>query len=127
MYQRYALPKPGFEPEDAVHAASEIAGTDMSAFFQHYLTGKDPLPYDQDLAYAGIQVEKHTSSAAWLGATIDADSAGHALITNIIPGSPAEKDGLDRGDVITALDGKPLTAKDSTLQSRMATLETNSI
>jgi predicted metalloprotease with PDZ domain len=111
MYQRYALPKPGFEPDDAVHAASEIAGADMSAFFQHYLTGKDPLPYDQDLAYAGIQVEKHTSSAAWLGATIDADSGGHALITNIIPGSPAEKDGLDRGDVITALDGKPIDRK----------------
>ena len=32
MYQRYALPKPGFEPGDAVRAASEVAGTDMTSF-----------------------------------------------------------------------------------------------
>ena len=91
MYQRYALPKPGFESEDAVRAASEIAGTDMSPFFQHYLTGKDPLPYDRDFGYAGIQVEKHMSSAAWLGATIDADPAGHALVTNIFLAAQRKK------------------------------------
>src|SRR6266849_5164100 len=45
-YQRNALPKPGFEPDDAIRAASEIAGTDMSDFFRRYISGKDPLPYE---------------------------------------------------------------------------------
>ena len=111
MYQRYALPKPGFEPGDAVRAASEVAGTDMTSFFAHYVTGKDLPPYERDLAYAGIRLEQETSAAAWVGATLDTDPAGHVLITNIIPGSPAEHDGLDRGDVITALDGKAVDRK----------------
>ena len=111
MYQRYALPKPGFEPGDAVRAASEIAGTDMTSFFAHYVTGRDLPPYERDLAYAGIRLEQQTSVAAWVGATLDTDPAGHVLITNIIPGSPAERDGLDRGDVITALDGKAVDRK----------------
>jgi predicted metalloprotease with PDZ domain len=120
MYQRYALPKPGFEPGDAVRAASEIAGMDMSDFFARYVTGKDLPPYERDLAYAGIHIEGHTSNAAWLGATLDTDSSGHALITNIIPGSPAEEDGLDRGDVITALDGNAVDRKafDAALAAR---------
>ena len=62
LYSRYALPKPGFEPEDAVRAASEIAGTDMSDFFRQYITGKNPLPYEKYFAYAGIEVEKKSDT-----------------------------------------------------------------
>jgi predicted metalloprotease with PDZ domain len=41
LYQRYALPKPGFEPEDAVRAAGEVTGKDMSEFFRRYVSGKE--------------------------------------------------------------------------------------
>lgn len=106
MYQRYALPKPGFEPEDAIRAATETAGTDMSAFFRQYVTGKEPLPYERDFGYAGIRVEKSYSPDPWLGITVEPDQQRNLVIANVIPGSPAEKEGLDRGDVVIALDGK---------------------
>ena len=106
MYSRYALPKPGFEPQDAVRAASEVAGADMTAFFDRYVTGKDPLPYERDLAYAGIEAQTVARKQAWLGATFQSDSAGRAAVAAIIPGSPAETSGLDRGDSILAVDGK---------------------
>ena len=106
MYSRYALPKAGFEPADAVRAASEVAGADMSAFFERYVTGKDALPYQRDFAYAGIEVQTSAPKQAWLGATFQADSSGRATVANIVPGSPAEAGGLDRGDAIIAIDGK---------------------
>jgi predicted metalloprotease with PDZ domain len=106
MYSRYALPKPGFEPEDAVRAASEITGTDMSPFFNRYVNGKDPLPYQRDFAYAGIEVQTSARKQAWLGASLQSDSSGRATVSNVVPGSPAELSGLDRGDAIIAINGK---------------------
>jgi len=108
MYQRFALPKRGFEQSDVVRAASEVAGTDMSEFFDRYLFGKDPLPYERDFAFAGIQAQKTFSAQPWLGAVLVTSREGRTLIGNIIPGSPAEKDGLDRGDIIVAVDQKAL-------------------
>ncbi len=43
LYSRYALPKPGFQPDDAIKAASEVSGKsvkDVSDFFQRYISGK---------------------------------------------------------------------------------------
>jgi len=112
MYQRFALPKPGFEPEDAVKAAGDIAGADMSEFFTRYVTGKDDLPYERDFGYAGIQVERIYSKKTWLGAEVRQDrNSGGAYLANIIPGSPAENDGLDRGDIILAVDGKVVDSR----------------
>lgn len=55
----------------------------------------------------------------WLGVSIqplDADLAASfgldrvtgALVTRVLPGTPAEKSGLQRGDVLLSLDGKPV-------------------
>ena len=49
LYSRYALPKPGFEPRDAMRAASEVAGMDLTDFFERYISGKEPLPYEKYL------------------------------------------------------------------------------
>ncbi|MFI5096627.1 MAG: M61 family metallopeptidase [Candidatus Acidiferrales bacterium] len=112
MYRRFALPKPGFEPEDAIKAASDVTGTDMSEFFHRYVTGKEELPYRRDFGYAGIQVEKVYSNKAWIGAEVRQDrNAGGAYLANVVPGSPAENDGLDRGDVILAVDGRAVDSR----------------
>ena len=108
MYQRFALPKPGFQQTDVVSAASEVAGTDMSEFFTHYLFGKDPLPYERDFAYAGIEAHKASDPHPWTGATLSTNREGRVIIGNIIPGSPAENAGLDRGDIIVAVDERSL-------------------
>ena len=107
LYSRYALPKPGFEPDDAVRAASEVAGMDLKDFFRRYISGKEPLPYEQYFGYAGVAVEKKMSpEKPWVGVDTEKGDDGHAKINNIIPGSPAEMAGLDRGDSILALEGK---------------------
>jgi predicted metalloprotease with PDZ domain len=107
LYSRYALPKPGFEPDDAVKAASEVAGSDLSAIFSQYISGKEPIPYEKYFAYAGIAVEKKLDSEkAWIGTRQDKGDDGRAKIRNVIPGSPAEIAGLDRDDVVVAVDSR---------------------
>ena len=111
LYLRYALPKPGFEPADPVRAASEIAGQDLSGFFQRYISGKEALPYEQYFAYAGLRVVRESQGdKAWAGIDAGKGDDGRAVINNIIPGSPAEQAGLDRGDVAVAVNGKEVTA-----------------
>jgi predicted metalloprotease with PDZ domain len=107
LYQRYSLPKPGFEPQDAIRAASETAGKDLSDFFQQYISGKNPLPYEECFRYAGIEVERsRAAERGWTGIRAGRGDEGRARINNISPGSPAEEAGLDRNDVVVAVDGK---------------------
>jgi predicted metalloprotease with PDZ domain len=111
LYSRYALPKPGFEPDDAVKAASEVTGSDLSGIFGQYISGKEPIPYEKYFAYAGITVEKKLDSEkARLGVETDKGDDGRANIRNVYPGSPAETAGLDRDDVVLAVDSRVVDA-----------------
>jgi predicted metalloprotease with PDZ domain len=107
LYSRYALPKPGFLPEDAVKAASEVAGVDVSEIFRKYIRGKEPIPYEQYFAYAGIAVERKLDpEKPWLGVSHSKNDDGHAKITNVLTGSSAETAGLDRDDIVIGIDGR---------------------
>jgi predicted metalloprotease with PDZ domain len=112
LYSRYALPKPGFKPEDAIRAANEIAGTEISDLFQRYISGKEPIPYEQYFAYAGIEVTKKLDTEkSWTGLDLKKGDDGRAQIRNIVPGSPADNGGLDRDDVIFAVDGRAVDSE----------------
>jgi predicted metalloprotease with PDZ domain len=109
LYRRHALPRPGFTPEEAVRAAGEVAGRDLSDLFRRYLSGKEVPDYAAYFAYAGVEVQKSTHpERAWLGVSLTADSNGNTQISNVLPGGPALEAGLDRDDVITELDAKPV-------------------
>jgi predicted metalloprotease with PDZ domain len=110
LYSQHALPKPGFQPDDAIKAASEVSGKnvkEVSDFFQRYISGKDPIPYEEYFAYAGIAVEKKLDiEKPWMGVDTTKNDDGRAKIRNIIPGSPTEAAGLDRDDIIYAVDSR---------------------
>ncbi|HXO05168.1 MAG TPA: PDZ domain-containing protein, partial [Candidatus Sulfotelmatobacter sp.] len=75
--------------------------------FSKYISGKEPIPYEQYFAYAGIAVEKKVDpEKPWLGVAQSKSDDGHAKITNVIPGSAAETAGLDRDDIVIGIDGR---------------------
>ncbi|HXN21985.1 MAG TPA: PDZ domain-containing protein [Candidatus Dormibacteraeota bacterium] len=113
LYQRYALPKPGFEPGEAVRAASEITGKDMSDFFRRYASGKEPLPYETYFTLGGIHVDKKMNpQRPWIGLSHKKGDGGKAEIASLIPGGPAESYGLTSGDLVVAINGLAVTEDD---------------
>ena len=113
LYQRYALPKPGFDPQDAIRALSEVAGMDFSDFSTRYISGKESLPYETYFAYAGIDVvKKIDETKAWAGMDTSRTDDGRLKISNIIPGSPAGSAGLEKDDIVVAIDGRAVAPDD---------------
>ena len=114
LYSRYALPKAGFDPADAVRAAAEVAGQDLSEFFRRYISGKEPLPYEQYFAYAGLRVVREPQTeTGWAGISTTHGDDGRLYLENVIPGSPAEQAGIDRGDQPIAVNGTAATTDEA--------------
>jgi predicted metalloprotease with PDZ domain len=117
LWQRYG--DESGVPEDGVEAAvAEVAGRDLSAFFERALRSTEELDYSV-LSHVGLQVEFRVrdnasdkggtaprSKAAdkpkgWLGVT----TKGHATLSTVQEGSPAMEAGLYPEDELVALDG----------------------
>jgi S1-C subfamily serine protease len=72
------------------------------------------IPINRALAVAS-QIEAgrsaasvHIGATAFIGIAL-ADAPNGTAVTNVVPGSPAARAGLERGDVITALNTRPIT------------------
>lgn len=121
MYERFPLSRKGYTVDDFQAAAGEMAGGDLAGFFRDYVHGTKPLPWEQALAYAGLEVSPRDSvQKPWLGIQTS-ESNDHTRVYNIIAGSPAYNAGLDIGDEILALNG--FRARSSDLQSRIAEMK----
>src|SRR5208282_2570716 len=80
---------------------------EVSDFFRRYISGRDQIPYEEYFAYAGIAVEKKLDTEKpWIGIDTIKNDDGRAKIRNIVPGSPTEAAGLDRDDIIFAVDSR---------------------
>jgi predicted metalloprotease with PDZ domain len=60
---------------------------------------------DGDPADCAKKMEQKLSQKAWLGIDYDTDEKGRWVVTGVEPGSPAQKAGFEKGDVMLAIDG----------------------
>jgi C-terminal processing protease CtpA/Prc len=51
-----------------------------------------------------------TGSGPWLGINVTSSAQGGVMVVDVFPGSPAQAAGMEPGDVITRLNGKPVFA-----------------
>lgn len=106
----YYLRGRGYTPEDVIKAVSDVAETDMRDFFRRYVSGTEPLPYEEALRPFGLQLSKTPATLPGLiGFSFGDDGNGAVRITNLDEGSPAEDAGLNVGDVITEVGGQKIT------------------
>jgi len=122
LWRRFGLHDIGVADHDIEKTASEVAGKDLTEFFDTALRSTADLPLAELLGYVGVgrdvrpsiiagdkgglrqRNKKNHKPAPILGArhnTVDGDTR----LTSVLEGSPAQRSGLSAGDVIFALNG----------------------
>ena len=85
--------------------AEKVAGGSFEAFFRDYVADAKPLPYQQTLALAGLELRTVEQKRAVLGFTPDRESGGTVTVRAVDDASPAAEAGLRPGDVIVNWNG----------------------
>jgi len=95
----------GYTPEQFRQTASEVAGTDLGAWFKTALETTDEIDYKPALEWYGLEFAppQPGKSPGWLGAKTKVE-AGRLLVENVPRGTPGHAAGLNAGDEILAID-----------------------
>jgi predicted metalloprotease with PDZ domain len=85
--------------------AEKVAGGSFEDFFRDYVAAAKPLPYQQTLTLAGLELRTVEQKRAVLGFTPDRESGGTVTVRAVDDASPAAEAGLRPGDVILNWNG----------------------
>jgi predicted metalloprotease with PDZ domain len=109
----YYGPGRGYQDQDILDAVNEAAGSDFTPFFQGYVSGTAPLPYDRTLGLAGLtlRITVPEGSPPSIGVTALPDNVGLRIFA-IRPGGAADRAGLSRDDLLIAVDNQSLAEED---------------
>lgn len=113
MWRSHGSPEIPYEVDDVEAALASVTGDAGFAadFFARYVRGRDVPDYRALLAEAGIAFEAARPGAAWVGPLqLSADPAGAVVLATPRLDTPLYDAGLDRGDRIVALDGRPVAS-----------------
>jgi predicted metalloprotease with PDZ domain len=111
----------GFGMTEWWGAVSRAAGgRKFDAFYQRYVDGREPFPWDSLLPLAGLRVRSDTIREPRLGISTADDSAGRARVTDVAPAGAGAAAGLQPGDVLLALGETPIANGNSFAQFRAA-------
>jgi predicted metalloprotease with PDZ domain len=80
--------------------AESVAGGSFEQFFRDYVAAAEPLPYQQMLRLAGLDVRTIEHKRAVLGFSAERESSGGVAVRGVEDGSAAAGAGLRLGDVI---------------------------
>lgn len=129
-WSRYTAQDQGFPAGALLTLSGEVAGTDLTGFFDAYVNGTAPLAPNEDLAWVGLALEVTPDKTErqlpqdddgftlepWLGITTQSKS-GLVSVNTVLEGGPAYAAGLNHDDLILAIDEMRVTP--STLSNRL--------
>ncbi len=105
----------GISDADLQNAFEVVAGKDYDAFFEQYIFGTEPVPYENYFELAGLKLVRtdgKRNQPGYLGATFT-HSGSRLLVSYVERGSAAWEQGLYTHDEITGVDGKePMQVRD---------------
>ncbi len=105
--QHYTVTHP-YTVDDIERTLGDYTGDPAFAhdYFVRYVRGREAPDYATLLAQAGIALRQADPDAAWSGLRLGRDDAVVPFGTSV--GTPAYEAGIDRGDQIRMVDGKPV-------------------
>lgn len=105
MYQRDYLQGRGFTNEEWWAAASEAAGgRSFQDFYDKYVDGREPYPWDEILPLVGLQLVTHTQKTPRIGISMRETDDGVSIV-GVQPGSSAARAGVREGDLLVSVAG----------------------
>jgi predicted metalloprotease with PDZ domain len=107
----YKGKKRGFTDAEFQAAASQIAGQDLTAFFQQTVNTADAIDYNAYFEPVGLRLINGAGRLAdgFLGATVS-NSGGKAVVSRVRRDSAAWTDGLNVGDEVISVDNIRVSA-----------------
>ncbi len=97
------------------NAFESVTGKDYDSFFEKYIHGTEPFPYEEYFQMAGISIDRvdgMKEPVGFLGATF-IQSGDKTTISFVERNSPAWSDGLDVNDIVLGVDDQqPVRVKD---------------
>src|SRR5690606_8292681 len=135
LYRRFGAQGVGVPEDGFEKLAAELAGSDLTAFFDTAVRGTDDLPLADLLAQFAVKLELRPASGqddrggtprAPNGETLSLgvtyrDRASGLELTSVLDGGPAQRAGLNPGDVLVAIDRLKVDA--SNVKRRLARFE----
>jgi predicted metalloprotease with PDZ domain len=85
--------------------AERIAGGSFEEFFQKYISGTEPFPYQPILALAGLELRTVEHRRPVLGFYAERDAKGPLIVRNVNAEGLAAQEGLRAGDAILNWNG----------------------
>ena len=117
LYSRFYQKHKGFGTADLLGLLREFGMPDADGFYQRYINGREPLPYESVLPKAAIAVVRKTTAVPFLGVNAQPNEHGKLVVRDIVPGSAAEAAGLAAGDELVRV-GEVETRPDSDWASK---------
>jgi len=120
MNANYAKKGRYFDDSNGVREASEaVCHCDLGSFFTKYVAATDEVPWDDFLRYVGLHVEQLKFAVADPGFVASRNFDGPMAVVAVTAGSEAERAGLQVGEAITELQGKPAAEDSQQVLSRL--------
>jgi len=108
MNANYARKNRFFNDSEGVRDAAEaVSHADMASFFTKYVAGTEEIPWDEFFRTVGLHVEAIANNVPDAGFIASRNFDGPMSVAAVTPGSAAERAGLQVGDTIVELQGKP--------------------
>jgi predicted metalloprotease with PDZ domain len=128
MNANYARKGRFFDDSNGVREAAEAVGhADLGWFFTKYVAGREEIPWNDFLRYVGLHAEQFSISIPDAGFIASRNFDGPLSVIVVTPGGEAERAGLQVGDIITTIQGKPASEESNQQLSRLNSGETISI
>lgn len=106
LYNDFYRKDKGFTTEDMIGVIKKITKKDYTDFYRKYVFGLEIPNYNEIYGYAGYSLEKKAAQAPVFGFNIRMRNGGF-FVNGVETGSPAEKAGLVKGDIIMKINGEP--------------------
>jgi predicted metalloprotease with PDZ domain len=111
MNQNFAKQQKFFPDSSGVRQAAEaVSHSDLSGFFQKYVSGVEEIPWDDFFKVVGLHLVRTTETVADFGFSDVQNFDAPPSVVRVEPKSDAEKAGLAVGDVLLEINGKPATS-----------------